>query len=410
MRVGVDARVLMDKYYSGVSEYAANLLSAILAQDKNNKYLLFYNNRRPQEERLNPWSQENSLVRGTHYPNKIFNYLLQKIFSWPKIDRFLGGADILFAPHFNFLRVSAQTKLIIAVHDLSFLRYPEFFSVRKNFWHRALGVKNLLRRADHIIAVSKNTKEDLVEILGLSREKITVIHSGNNYNELAVKNLAARNNDDLGIEVKEVNSANNESRSEADANFLTSKSLRPGFILFLGNIEPRKNIAGLITAYESLRRAHPDLAKRQLVLAGGQGWKNRQIFSAWRKSPYQEDIKIIGYVSREEKEILYRQAGVFAYPSFYEGFGFPPLEAMSFGLPVVSTNVSSLPEVLGKAALLVDPFRSEELAETLAIALTNEAVRARLIADGLKRASDFSWDKTAEEYLSLFKKIHEERK
>ncbi len=390
MKIGVDARVLMDKQYSGVSEYAANLLSEILRQDRESKYSLFYNNRQPQENKLIIWKKDNSEIKGLHYPNKFFNYFLQKVLARPKIDVFLGGADILFSPHLNFLRTSNKTKLVVTVHDLSFLRYPEFFSRRKNFWHSALGIKKLLTRADKIVAVSQNTKHDLVEVLGLPEEKIKVIYSGNNFRQVAEQNQVQIQ--DYGL----------------SDSFLNKHQLKPGFILFLGNVEPRKNIISLIRAYELLRQRHPELSGKQLVIAGKRGWKSRPIFAAGKSSPYYQDIKFLGYVSDQEKRMLYQSARIFVYPSFYEGFGFPPLEAISFDLPTVSSNVSSLPEVLGKAALLIDPFNVAEISEAMEIALTDELIRARLIALGKEQVLKFSWKKTAQEYLELFKELHEE--
>ena len=383
MKLGIDARVLMDKNYSGVSEYAANLLEAILEIDQENEYCLFYNNPKPQEERLSQWQRRNSRIAGSHYPNKIFNYLLQRLFFWPKLDLFMGSADLVFAPHFNFISVSRRAPLIVTVHDLSFLRYPEFFSQRKNFWHRSLNVQGLLKRAALVVAVSENTKNDLIELLGLPPERVKVIYSGLN----------------RGVSLDD---------QEADAQ-LQKLNLKPGFILFVGNIEPRKNIAGLIGAYEELRRRYPSLS-RQLVLAGAKGWKYRKIFAAWKNSPYRDDIIFLGYVSAAEKAALYRRASLFVYPSFYEGFGFPPLEALRAGLPVVSSNVSSLPEVLGKAALLVNPFRQSEIAEAMHLALTDKPLRQRLISLGREQVEKFSWAKTAQEYIRIFSEYHAEEK
>jgi glycosyltransferase involved in cell wall biosynthesis len=382
MKIGVDARVLMDRNYSGVSEYTANLLSAILRQDKENKYSLFYNSFKKQEARLQIWKTANTEIIGTHYPNKLFNYCLQKCFHYPKFDKILGGVDIFFAPHLNFLRVSSGAKLVVTVHDLSFLRYPEFFSCRKNIWHKAIGVVHLLKRADKIVAVSENTKHDLVEILKIAADKIEVIYSGNNF-------LAAPLSD-----------------AEKDK-FFSKNNLQPGFIFSVGNIEPRKNISGLIKAYEGLRARRSDL-KPQLVLAGAKGWKHRQIFKTWKNSPYQKDIKFLGYISPAEKATLFAAAAVFAYPSFYEGFGFPPLEALGAGVPVVSSNVSSLPELLGGAALLVNPYRAEDISEALELILSDNNLRAKLITDGKQQAVLFTWEKAAQAYLELFKKINEE--
>ncbi|MFA5886558.1 MAG: glycosyltransferase family 1 protein [Patescibacteria group bacterium] len=387
MKIGIDIRVLMDKQYSGISEYTANLLAAILRQDKSSDYRLFYNSGKDLSSKLEKWHGDNSRLVGMHIPNKLFNYLLQKILRWPRLDQVLGGVDLFWSPHFNFTSLSgvkSGLKKIITVHDLSFLRYGEFFSWRKNFWHRALRIKQSLREATMIVAVSENTKNDLVELVGIPADKIRVIYAGNN------------------IEVRTI-------KQEEQADFLRRHQFQGRFILYLGNIEPRKNIAGLIAAYDNLRRSD-ELGKRRLgdlklILAGANGWKNRQIYQAWNNSPYRADIKFLGYVNQTDREILYSLASVFAYPSFYEGFGFPPLEALSYGLPVVCSNISSLPEIVGRAALTVNPFRPEQITEALELVLTDETLRQNLIRAGYQRAQLFSWDKTAAEYLKLFQSL-----
>lgn len=398
MRIGVDIRVLMDEKYSGVSEYAANLLAAILSlpESKNDEYKLFYNSRRDLSARLNAWNSHNAKVISTAYSNKIFNYLLQKTLSYPKIDKIIGGADIFFSPHFNFSSFSSgdsSPKKIITVHDLSFLRYPEFFSCRKNYWHKLLNVKKILREADYIIAVSASTKDDIVELVGLDEKKISVIHSGINFKKQEIKD----------IEIKKF-------FSDRKIENLVSSS----YILYLGNIEPRKNIVNLIKAYEILR-ASKNLSKEELnnfpklVLAGHKGWKHKAIFKTWRKSIYKSDIIFTGYIDENEKEILYKQAKVFAYPSFYEGFGFPPLEAMVHGLPCLTSNISSLPEVVGDAALMIDPNKIEEIASALDSLLFDENLRTELIERGYKRAAMFSWEEAASKYIKIFKNLSDEK-
>lgn len=390
MKIGIDIRVLMDKYYSGVSEYTANLLKALWRQEaavdidqisssELNDYLLFYNSARDLGDRLEKLAGPHVKVIRTRWPNKVFNYLMQHFLAYPKIDRLLGGIDIFFSPHFNFTRLSPKTKRIITVHDLSFLRYPEFFSGRKNFWHRALRVKKILHAADKIVAVSENTKNDLIELVGIAPEKITVIYSGNN--------LLRR-----------------ELSSEEKAEFLKVHQLAGRFVLYLGTIEPRKNIKGLIKAFNVLK-AKAEFSDLRLVLAGAPGWKNRAILKEWRLSPYQNDIIFLGYISQKEKEILYSSATVFVYPSFYEGFGFPPLEALAYGLPVVCSNVSSLPEVVGEAAILINPAQPFEIASGIEEVLRSEELRAYLKDQAVARVAKFSWDKTAKQYLQLFKSL-----
>ncbi len=379
MKIGVDIRVLMDRYYSGVSEYTANLLMAILRQDSTNEYSLFYNSFHNLRDHLDKWSQERVKVINTNWPNKIFNYLLQKIFHYPKLDQILGGTDIFWSPHFNFTCLSKKTKKVITVHDLSFLRYPQFFSWRKNFWHRALGVKKILRTANQIIAVSENTENDLIELIGIAPEKIKIIYSGNN--------LIKRE-----VNAKEVQS------------LLIKHNISERFVLYLGTIEPRKNIIGLIQAFNQLK-TQAKFQDLKLVLAGARGWKNKSIDKEWKKSVYKNDIIFLGYITQSEKEILYSSAQIFIYPSFYEGFGFPPLEALNYGLPVICSQVSSLPEVVGEAALMINPFKSEEIAQAAELLLTDHNLRQALITKGYERVKLFSWDKTAREYLELFNKL-----
>ena len=396
MKIGIDGRVLMDKNYSGISSYTANLLSALLSVKQNHSFQIFCNSF-SRKSNLSIWEKQGCQVIKTSYPNKIFNYLLQNIFSWPKLDKKLGGTDIFFAPHFNFLKLSKDTKLVLTVHDLSFLRYPEFFSSRKNFWHRALRIKKLLNRADKIVVVSQSTKHDLQELFKINSDKIEVIYSGNNYQLEALKRL----------KLEEEILFNNQQKFNDI--FLQTKKISKDFILFLGNIEPRKNITGLIEAYNILRQNNEKSQEVQLVLAGGRGWKTKKILKTWRKSPFKNDIKFLGYVNSQEKEALYRQAKLFVYPSFYEGFGFPPLEAASFGIPVISSHVSSLPEILEAGALLINPFKPDELAEAMSLLLSDNSLRARFIKAGLERASQFSWDKTANLYLKLFEKLNENK-
>lgn len=380
MKIGVDIRVLMDEYYSGVSEYTANLLSAIFSLDKENEYKLFYNSWHNLDERLKSWRRPNAEIISSHIPNKIFNYFFQKIFSYPKINQSLGGVDIFWSPHFNFTSLNKKTKKIITVHDLSFLRYPEFFSLRKNIWHKALGVKKILQTADKIIAVSENTKNDIIELIGVDSNKIQVIYSGNN----AVK--------------KEI------SKTEVNE-FFSKYKLTGRLILYLGTIEPRKNISGLIAAYNSLRLNNKSLSDVKLVMAGADGWKNKKIYAEWQSSPYRHDIIFLGYISQKEKEFLYSRSSIFVYPSFYEGFGFPPLEAMTYGLPVICSNISSLPEVVGDAALMINPFKSEEITSAIEMVLNDDGLRHILINKGFERSQKFSWEKTAQEYLQVFKEL-----
>lgn len=377
-KIAIDIRTLMDERYSGVSEYTLRLVSELLRLDKQNEYVLYYNCGRDISARLPQFQQANVRVVGTRYPNKFFNYVLQKIFHYPKIDRVVGGADVFWSPHINFLSLSNQPKKFLTIHDLSFLRYPDFFSGRKNFWHRAVNIKRLAAGFDHFIAVSENTKNDIVDLLDVPAERVDVIYSG------VDESYAPVNNVDVLEKVR-------------------SKYVLPGkFILYLGNVEPRKNLVGLIKAYTELRQNNPELSDYQLVIAGATGWKIAQIFQALYASPYQDDIKFLGYVDKEDKPALYTMSSVFAYPSFYEGFGFPPLEAMACGTPVVTSNISSLPEIVGSSALTIDPYNTRAIAEAIKQVLSSPDLAESLRQKGLEQVKKFNWEAAAQRYLDIF--------
>lgn len=380
MKIGVDIRVLMDKNYSGVADYTSILLRELLKKDSSDNFSLFYNSFKDVSGRIGSFDYDNVEIKKLSYPNKVFNYLLQSSLAYPKLDKLLGGTDIFWSPHINFTRLSKNTKHVLTIHDLSFLRYPEFFNRRKNFWHRALKIKNLAHEASAIVAVSENTRQDVIDLLGVSEEKVKTIYSG-------------------------VNPALSLPSAEEAKKFIVRNNLNSRFILYLGTIEPRKNLAGLIYAYNRFRDENINLVDVQLVLAGAKGWRHRDIFRAWENSPYRRDIKFLGYVSAAEKELLYQKAEVFIYPSYYEGFGLPVLEAMDRGLAVITSNVSSVPEVVADAALMLNPYDINELAKAMELMINNPDLRNNFIVAGKERSKLFSWEKTAEEYLALFRSI-----
>lgn len=382
MRIGIDVRTLMDARYSGVAEYALNLIKEILKLDNHNEYRLFYNCFGDCPN-IPKFDGEKVKAVKYSYPNKIFNYLLVKIFNWPKIDQALE-VDLFFMPHLNFIGLSGAAKSVITIYDLSFLRYPEFFSARQNFWHKMVNVKKLLKKFDIIVAVSENTKRDVIELCGVSENKIKIIYAGvgEEYRKIVDR--------DKFLEVK------------------NKYNLPDKFILYLGTLEPRKNVDGIIRAYNQLRINNYELRNIKLVLAGAKGWKSENIYSEWHKSEFKDDIKFLGYIDSADRVYLYNLASVFVYPSFYEGFGLPPLEAMASGAPMVMSYAASLSEVAGGAALMVDPYNINELAGALAAVLTDEKLRNNLIKKGFEQAKKFSWEKTAREYLKIFNELQNE--
>jgi glycosyltransferase involved in cell wall biosynthesis len=381
MKIGFDIRPLMDANYSGVSEFTKEVLLGMLRLDHEDEFRLYYNSFKPVAHRFPDLDQANAALVSTHYPNKIFNYLMQKHLHHPKLDQ-AAGADVFFAPHINFYALSGKRPSILVVHDLSFLRYPQFFSWRKNVWHSQLATKKLVHRFSKVVAISQNTKDDLIELCGLPPENIEVIHSGisSGYKPVAPDSQEA-------IEVKR------------------KHGLSDRFILSLGTIEPRKNIEGLIAAFEMMLDRNQQLADLGLVIAGGMGWKSEAIIKAWKRSKYQDRISFIGYVDNQDKAALYSLANLFAFPSFYEGFGFPPLEAMACGTPVAASFASSLPEVLGDAAAYADPFDAADLAGAMERLLTDSNAAENLRQKGFAQAVKFDWPTASEKYLRLIKGI-----
>lgn len=375
MNIGIDARSLLEKERSGVGEYTYQLLGAIFSIDKENQYYLFYNSWKVADNLLPAeWKKlENVHFCGFHWPNKLLNFCF-KFLRWPKIDKMMmsaGKIDLFFIPNLNFVALSRDVKKIITVHDLSFKRYPSFFSWKRRLWHWFVNPRNLISSCDKVIAVSKNTKKDLMELYGVAAEKIKVVYSGVNG----------------GVGVSDVETVKKK------------YNLSENFILFLGTLEPRKNIEGLIRAFEILKTVQA--ADYKLVVVGQRGWLYKKILARAAASPARDDIKFINYISPEEKFTFYELAKLFVYPSFYEGFGFPPLEAAHAGTPAIVSSVSSLPEVIGEAALMVDPHNPAEMAKVMTECLTDENLRNSLIEKGKAQAEKFSWQECANEFLSL---------
>jgi glycosyltransferase involved in cell wall biosynthesis len=378
MVIGIDIRTLMEREHSGVPEFAHQLIRELMSLDTQNQYRLFFNSARDLSKNIPDFSTFDAEIVNTRYPNKVFNLIMQKTLGMPKIDRLLG-CDLFFMPTINFISLSDQCRKIITVHDLSFLKHGEFFSCKRKLWHYLINVKKLLHQFENIVAVSASTKRDLIELCGIAPEKISVIHSG-----LSQEYRPIAKDDDRLQEVKK------------------KYNLPDKFIFHLGTIEPRKNLIGLVKAYDYLMDNTPDFADYKLVIAGGSGWKNKEIYKTINRAERFRSIKHIGFMNKEDKVYVYNLASIFVYPSHYEGFGFPPLEAMASGTPVVTSSVSSLPEIAGKGAILVNPNNFQEIAESIRLVLSNNELKNELVKNGLAQAKKFSWQKTAKAYLDLF--------
>ncbi len=380
MRIGIDIRTLMDKKYSGISEYCFHLLEEIFQLDLKNEYILFYNSFKNVSQRIPQFKNDNVKIINTRYPSKFFNYILQKLFQRPELDHLLD-VDVFFMPHMNFFALSANSKSIITIHDLSFMFYPEFFSFKKNIWHRAINIKKNLKKFDYIIAISDNTKKDLIKFCHVDEKKIKVIYSG------------------ISKDLKKIDPTNS---------CLDKVRLKYGlpkkFILYLATVEPRKNVDGLIKAYEKLMDENIILKDFGLVIAGARGWKYKKTMKYWEKSRYRHKIKFTSYIDAEDKVYLYNLATIFVYPTFYEGFGFPPLEAMACGIPVIASANSSLTEILGNAPVFINPYDVNSIKQAIKEIVNNYGFQQKMIKRGYVNIERFNWKNTAKEFLKLINK------
>ena len=274
---------------------------------------------------------------------------------------------------------------VVTIYDLSFLLYPESFKRSKRFY---LGLFTRLsaRRARRIIAISESTKRDVVRLLGVPPEKVEVVYCGI---DDAFRPLPPQSWGERG----EV------------AAFRSKRGLPERFILFVGTIEPRKNVARLIEAFANLQTCKP--AHLKLVIGGAKGWFYEDVFARVEELGLEGEVMFPGYIPVSELPLWYNAAELFVYPSLYEGFGLPPLEAMACGTPVVTANTSSLPEVVGDAGLTVDPLDVEGLAEAMRRVLDDEALRQEMRKRGLQRAKGFSWTKTAQETVQVYRRAME---
>jgi len=380
MKILIDLRVLARSQFSGITEYTKFLVSHLLLSDKKNEYLLFYNGFKkiplPEE-----WTNKPQVkVIDSSIPNRLWSFS-NKIFNLPKIDKKIK-ADIFFSPHFNILSLIEPQKRVFTFHDLSFVHYPNFFSNRDKFWHWLQNYKRQAQTAGHLIAVSDFTRQDLIDNLLVSPERITRIYSGINP---FYRNLSA---EDENLE-----------------KFQKIHNLEKPFLFYLGVIEPRKNITAIIRTFNILK-AKEEFKNLQLVIAGPKGWLYDKIFQEAKNSKFQEEIIFWGPASLTEALYLYNSAEVFVYPSFFEGFGFPPLEAQACGLPVITSTRSSLPEVMGDSALMVDPWRIDDLTFAIKNLLTDQSSRKRLQTAGFSNIKRFNWAKTAQETIEVFSKLN----
>jgi glycosyltransferase involved in cell wall biosynthesis len=382
MRVAVDARPAVAPHRTGIGQYTWELLRHLPGVDLQTSYVAWYLNARGAvggpRRFLRELAAPNLVERWTPIPARWFERLTAR-FDAPRVEWFVRF-DVLFAPNFIPPPTRAPA-LVVTVHDLAFRRYPETAPHGTRWWLERLD--RTLARAARIIAVSEYTRRDLVELYGVASERVVVIPHG-------VDRVAFR------------------PASEREVESVRRRfGIAGPYLLSLGGIEPRKNLHGLIAAYAAL----PAEVRPLLVIAGaGVAWNpegGRLLDAALAELPAEVrgGISLVGYVSGTDKAALIGGAEALVYPSLYEGFGLPVLEAMACGTPVLTSDVSALPEVAGGAAVLVEPRSVDSIREGMERLLTDERLRARLVEAGMARAATFSWTETAERTAGVLHEV-----
>ena len=362
---------------AGIGRYARELVRALSRVDHTNRYVLFVPRDAYAELLAYNWSP-NFSIRRAPLTERYLAALWHRARVPLPVETFIGGVDVFYSPDFLLPPTFAQRKLV-TVHDLSYVRVPECFPAPLlNYLNRA--VPPSVARADLILADAASTQRDLVDVYSVPINKVKVLYSG----------VDPRFRPDVS------------QASQARVRELTHG--KP-YLLSVSTIQPRKNYSRLIEAFAHLisnvqfpiSNFQSLISNLQLVIAGGRGWMFDEIFQTVERLGLQNRVIFPSFFSDEDVPALYAGATLFVYPSLYEGFGLPVVEAMACGLPVVSSNASSLPEVGGDAVLYFDPRDVDAMMAAIQRALTDESLRADLRAKGLIQAKKFSWEKAARE-------------
>jgi len=367
MRFGIDARLTYHQR-AGIGRYTLFLLDELAKADHENRYTVFQHRKDKEPLVSAPNFQRKTLYTPVHF--RLEQPLLTAELLFHSLD-LIHSTD--FIPP-----LYSKVPSIITVHDLAFLRWPHFLTEDHATYYSQ--IDRGVRHARHIIVPSQSTKSDVIGQLGVPESKISVIYEA-----------AASLYRPLPLE---------ETRQTVARRF----SIPTNYIFFISTIEPRKNIGGLLQAFHHLRTKY-NLTDTALVLAGKQGWLYEQVYETVEKLGLQDSTFFVGRVTDEELHQLYVGARCHVHPAFYEGFGLPPLEAMACGTPTVVSNTSSLPEVVGDAALMFDPNDWEEMAVAIHRLLVDDELHAEMREKGLQRAGVFSWSRAAAETLNVYQAV-----
>lgn len=378
MHIAINAKPLNEELKVGVATYTLNLLKSLAKVDLKNKYTIYGVRLAPEELVI-----ENDNFKIKNMPDLL--RLRSFWYSWYpwyytafSLQLSLDKPNIFFSPYPS-LPLYCPCPKVAVVHDLSFLVVRNSFKIHSQIILKKQ-LLHIVRRASKIIAVSESTKKDLIKFVKASPENVAVIYEG--YDTDAYKPQ---------FDTDEVKA------------LVQRYGIDSRYVLYVGTLEPRKNIPRLIEAFASLKKQGG--IEHKLVVTGKKGWLYNNIFLTVTRTGLDNEVIFTDYVPDQDLPLLISGADLFVYPSLYEGFGLPPLEAMACGTPVITSNLSSLPEVVGDAGILVDPYSVDEIAEAIHQVLSNARLREQMQRKGLDRARMFSWEKTAQETLKVLEAV-----
>jgi glycosyltransferase involved in cell wall biosynthesis len=364
VRVAIDARKLHDY---GVGTYVRNILRHLARMDATNAYLLI----------CRPADTEFVRALGPNFeavPDRSANYSVREQLSLP-LNLWRGRVDVFHAPHYVFSPLTT-CPTVVTIHDCIHLRFPQYLPHRAAHLYARVFLRVAARRARRVLTVSEASKRDILHYLQIPEAKVEVIPNALD-------------------ERFELPPSDTEVARVRDRFLLNSP-----FILYTGNIKPHKNLDRLIEAFALLRRREFDGVK--LLIIGDEISKYPNLRRLVHRHQLHQHVRFLGFVPDATLAVLYRLASLFVFPSLYEGFGLPPLEAMASGTPVISSNVSSLPEVVGDAALLIDPLNPQAIADAMARVLCDGELRSELVRRGHERVRAFSWQRSVARIRDIY--------
>lgn len=348
----------------GSSEFCYQLLSSLYSLDKKNRYTIFLP--------VNPSADLPKESKTWRYAVLAAKKLWTLFALGKKLREYRGKMDVFFSPT-HYLPLKVPCPSVISILDVSYIYFPALFK-KRDFYQLKVWGKYSIKKADRIITISYSSKNDIIKAYGVNEAKITVVYPG----------------------IKQLSKANFMKKEELKKKFKIEKD----YLLFVGTLQPRKNIIRLIEAFSLLKK--DDL---QLIIIGKPGWQFEEIRSSPQKFGVADKVIFLENITNAELPSFYRYALCFVLPSLYEGFGLPILEAMQYGCPVVTSSVSSLPEAAGEAAVYVNPEDVQDIAEKLKKVVSEPKLREELIKKGYNQVKKFSWEKTAGETLRVLEEV-----